>query len=161
MKVEFKFEANLEEPQDLEMARKICQVIGSNPVTVKTTDVKKPAPAQDVMRPAPAPAPAQNVMRPAPAPAPAQNVMRPAPAPAPAPAPRKTEEPEPMPMDANSSLGFDPAVSIQDIRILLASKVDNNRETIRAKLTELGAKNVTGLDARNYDSFYEFLKDLA
>lgn len=129
MKVEIKFEANLEEPQDLEMARKICQVIGSNPVTVKTTDVKKPAPAQDVKKPAPAPAP------------------------------RKTEEP--MPMDANSSLGSDPAVSIQDIRILLASKVDNNRETIRAKLIELGAKNVTGLDARNYDSFYEFLKDLA
>lgn len=120
MKVEIKFEANLEEPQDLEMARKICQVIGSNPVTVKTTEVKKPAPA-----------------------------------------PRKTEEPEHMPMDVNISLGSDPAVSIQDIRILLASKVDNNRETIRAKLTELGAKNVTGLDARNYDSFYEFLKDLA
>lgn len=122
MKVEIKFEANLEETQDLEMVRKICQVIGANPVTVKTTDVKKPAPA---------------------------------------PAPRKTEEPEPMPMDANSSLGSDPAVSIQDIRTLLASKVDNNRETIRAKLTELGAKNVTGLDARNYDAFYEFLKDLA
>lgn len=118
MKVEIKFEANLEGPQDLEMVRKICQVVGSNPVTVKTTDVKKPAPAQDVKKPAPAPAP------------------------------RKTEEP-------------DPAVSIRDIRILLASKVDNNRETIRAKLTELGAKNVTGLDARNYDSFYEFLKDLA
>lgn len=135
MKVEIKFEANLEETQDLEMVRKICQVIGANPVTVKTTDVKKPAPAQDVMKPAPAPAPA--------------------------PAPRKTEEPEPMPMDANSSLGSDPAVSVQDIRTLLASKVDNNRETIRAKLTELGAKNVTGLDVRNYDSFYEFLKDLA
>lgn len=131
MKVEIKFEANLEEPQGLEMARKICQIIGSNPVTVKTTDVKKPAPAQDVKKPAPAPAP------------------------------RKTEEPEPMPMDVNSSLGSDPAVSVQDIRILLASKVDNNRETIRAKLTELGAKNVTGLDARNYDAFYEFLKDLA
>lgn len=140
MKVEIKFEANLEEPQDLEMARKICQVIGSNPVTVKTTDVKKPAPAQDVKKPAPA-----------------QDVKKPAPAPA----PRKTEEPEPMPMDTNSSLGSDPAVSIQDIRILLASKVDNNREAIRAKLTELGAKNVTGLDTRNYDSFYEFLKDLA
>lgn len=135
MKVEIKFEANLEETQDLEMVRKICQVIGANPVTVKTTDVKKPAPAQDVKKPAPAPAPA--------------------------PAPRKTEEPEPMPMDANSSLGSDPAVSIQDIRTLLASKVDNHRGTIRAKLTELGAKNVTGLDARNYDAFYEFLKDLA
>lgn len=135
MKVEIKFEANLEKTQDLEMVRKICQVIGANPVTVKTTDVKKPAPAQDVKKPAPAPAPA--------------------------PAPRKTEEPEPMPMDANSSLGSDPAVSIQDIRTLLASKVDNHRETIRAKLTELGAKNVTGLDARNYDAFYEFLKDLA
>lgn len=122
MKVEIKFEANLEETQDLEMVRKICQVIGANPVTVKTTDVMKPAPA---------------------------------------PAPRKTEEPEPMPMDANSSLGSDPAVSVQDIRTLLASKVDNHRETIRAKLTELGVKNVTGLDARNYDAFYEFLKDLA
>lgn len=133
MKVEIKFEANLEEPQDLEMTRKICQVIGANPVTVKTTDVKKSVPAQDVKKPAPAPAPA----------------------------PRKTGEPEPMPMDANSSLGSDPAVSIRDIRTLLASKVDNHRETIRAKLNELGAKNVTGLDARNYDSFYEFLKDLA
>lgn len=122
MKVEIKFEANLEETQDLEMVRKICQVIGANPVTVKTTDVKKPAPA---------------------------------------PAPRKTKEPEPMPMDANSSLGSDPAVPIQDIRTLLASKVDNHREAIRAKLTELGAKNVTGLDVRNYDAFYEFLKDLA
>lgn len=129
MKVEIKIEANLEEPQDLEMARKICQVIGSNPVTVKTTDVKKPAPAQDVKKPAPAPAP------------------------------RKTEEP--MPMDANSSLGSDPDVPIQDIRTLLASKVDNHREAIRAKLTELGAKNVTGLDVRNYGSFYKFLKDLA
>ena len=135
MKVEIKFEANLEETQDLEMVRKICQVIGANPVTVKTTDVKKPAPAQDVKKPAPAPAPA--------------------------PVPKKTGEPEPMPMDANSSLGSDPAVSIQDIRTLLASKVDNHREAIRAKLTELGARKVTGLDARNYDAFYEFLKDLA
>lgn len=130
MKIEIKFEANLEEKQDLEMVRKICQVIGANPVTVKTADVKKAAPA-------------------------------PAPAPSPAPAPEKTEEPEPMPMGANSSLGSDPAVSIQDIRTLLASKVDNNREAIRAKLTEMGARNVTGLDAQNYDAFYEFLKDLA
>lgn len=135
MKVEIKFEANLEETQDLEMVRKICQVIGANPVTVKTTDVKKSAPAQDVKKPAPAPAPA--------------------------PVPKNVEEPEPMPMDVNSSLGSDPAVSIQDIRTLLASKVDNHREAIRAKLTELGARNVTGLDARNYDAFYEFLKDLA
>ena len=135
MKVEIKFEANLEETQDLEMVRKICQVIGANPVTVKTTDVKKSAPAQDVKKPAPAPAPA--------------------------PAPKNVEEPEPMPMDANSSLGSDPAVSIQDIRTLLASKVENHREAIRAKLTELGARNVTGLDARNYDAFYEFLKNLA
>lgn len=137
MKVEIKFEANLEESQDLEMVRKICQAIGSNPVTVNTTDVKKPAPARDVKKTAPAPAPA------------------------PAPTPKKMEEPEPMPMDANSSLGSDPAVSIQDIRTLLASKVDNHREAIRAKLTELGAKNVTGLDPQNYDSFYEFLKGLA
>lgn len=131
MKVEIKIEANLEESQDLEMVRKICQAIGSSPVTVETTDVKKPAPARGVKKTAPAPAP------------------------------KKAEKPEPMPMDADSSLGSDPAVSIQDIRTLLASKVDNHRETIRAKLTELGAKNVTGLDPQNYGSFYEFLKDLA
>lgn len=116
MKVEIKFEADLEETRDFEMVRKICQVIRADTVTIKTTGVKEPAPAQDVEKPAPAPDP------------------------------EKVE---------------DPAVSIQDIRTLLASKVDNNREAIRAKLTELGAKNVTGLDARNYDSFYEFLKDLA
>lgn len=131
MKVEIKFEANLGETQDLEMVSKLCQALGADPVTVETTDVKKSAPAQDVKKPAPAPAP------------------------------KKVKEPEPMPMDANSSLGSDPAVSIQDIRTLLASKVDNHREAIRAKLTELGARNVTGLDARNYDAFYEFLKDLA
>lgn len=131
MKVEIKFEADLEETRDFEMVRKICQVIRADTVTIKTTGVKEPAPAQDVEKPAPAPGP------------------------------KKVEEPEPMPMDSNSSLGSDPAVSIQDIRTLLASKVDNNREAIRAKLTELGAKNVTGLDARNYDSFYKFLKDLA
>lgn len=131
MKVEIKFEANLEETRDFEMVRKICQVIRADTVTIKTTGVKEPAPAQDVEKPAPAPDP------------------------------KKVEEPEPMPMDSNSSLGSDPAVSIQDIRTLLASKVDNHREAIRAKLTELGAKNVTGLDARNYDAFYEFLKDLA
>ena len=135
MKVEIKFEANLEETQDLEMVRKICQAIGSNPVTVKTPDVKKPAPAQDIKKPATAPALA--------------------------PVPEKTGEPEPMPMDENSSLGSAPAVSIKDIRTLLASKADNHRETIRTKLTELGAKNVTGMDARHYDSFYEFLKNLA
>lgn len=131
MKVEIKFEANLEETRDFEMVRKICQVIRADTVTIETTGVKEPAPAQDVEKPAPAPDP------------------------------KKVEEPEPMPMDSNSSLGSDPAVSIQDIRTLLASKVDNHREAIRAKLTELGAKNVTGLDARNYDAFYEFLKDLA
>lgn len=133
MKVEIKFEADLEETRDFEMVRKICQVIRADTVTIKTTGVKEPAPAQDVKKPAPAPAPD----------------------------PKKVGEPEPMPMDSNSSLGSDPAVSIQDIRTLLASKVDNHREAIRAKLTELGARNVTGLDARNYDAFYEFLKNLA
>ena len=54
MKVEIKFEANLEETQDLEMVRKICQVIGANPVTVKTTDVLIPAAAEEVMMAVPA-----------------------------------------------------------------------------------------------------------
>lgn len=53
------------------------------------------------------------------------------------------------------------SIKIEDVRALLSKKVANNRETIKAKLTELGANNVTSLDKSHYASFVEFLNSLS
>ena len=51
-------------------------------------------------------------------------------------------------------------IKISDLRTLLSKKVDEHRDDIKAKLTELGAKNVTTLDESKYEEFHNFLKDL-
>lgn len=53
-----------------------------------------------------------------------------------------------------------PEIKISDLRTLLSKKVDEHRDDIKAKLTELGAKNVTTLDESKYEEFHTFLKDL-
>lgn len=53
-----------------------------------------------------------------------------------------------------------PEIKISDLRTLLSKKVDEHRDDIKAKLTELGAKNVTTLDEAKYEEFYDFLKGL-
>lgn len=51
-------------------------------------------------------------------------------------------------------------IKIEDVRALLAKKVNDNRDAIKAKLTELGANNVTSLESSNYPKFMEFLNGL-
>lgn len=51
-------------------------------------------------------------------------------------------------------------VSIEDVRAALTAKVNDHRETIRAKLTEFGAKSVTTLDPAKYQEMYDFLNSL-
>ena len=51
-------------------------------------------------------------------------------------------------------------IKISDLRTLLSKKVDEHRDDIKAKLTELGAKNVTTLDESKYEEFHTFLKGL-
>lgn len=51
-------------------------------------------------------------------------------------------------------------VKIEDVRALLAKKVNDHRTEIKAKLTELGANNVTSLDKAKYPEFTEFLTSL-
>ena len=53
-----------------------------------------------------------------------------------------------------------PEIKISDLRTLLSKKVDEHRDDIKAKLTELGAKNVTTLDESKYEEFFNFLKGL-
>ena len=53
-----------------------------------------------------------------------------------------------------------PEVKIEDVRALLAKKVENNRSEIKTKLTALGAPNVTALAKDKYPEFVEFLNGL-
>lgn len=53
-----------------------------------------------------------------------------------------------------------PEVKIEEVRALLAKKVENNRSEIKTKLTALGAPNVTALAKDKYPEFVEFLNGL-
>lgn len=50
--------------------------------------------------------------------------------------------------------------TIVEIRALMSTKIENSRDKIKAKLTSLGAANVTTLEEDCYIEFYNFLKSL-
>lgn len=50
--------------------------------------------------------------------------------------------------------------SIEDVRGMLAKKVNEHRDVIKQKLDELGAPSVTKLDPAKYDEMYNFLESL-
>lgn len=52
------------------------------------------------------------------------------------------------------------SIKVEDVRALLAEKVDDHRTEIKKKLTELGAPNVSSLNPEKYGEFMEFLKSL-
>lgn len=98
--------------------------------------VSKPAPAAPVK-----PAPAKPTPQPA-QPAPTKPVAPAAPS---APA-------APAASSANKS--------VEDVRAMLAQKVNAHRDVIKQKLNELGALSVTKLDPAKYDEMYNFLESL-
>lgn len=101
--------------------------------------VSKPAPSAPAT---PAkPAPAKPTSQPA-APAQTQSAAKPAPSAPAAPA-------------ASSA-----SKSIEDVRGMLAKKVNEHRDVIKQKLNELGAPSVTKLDSAKYDEMYNFLESL-
>lgn len=103
------------------------------------------APAAPASKPAPAapvkPAPAKPTPQSA-APAQTQSAAKPAPSAPAAPA-------------ASSA-----SKSIEDVRGMLAKKVNEHRDVIKQKLDELGAPSVTKLDPAKYDEMYNFLESL-
>lgn len=103
------------------------------------------APAAPASKPAPTapakPAPAKPTPQPA-APAQTQSAAKPAPS---APA---------VPAASSASK------SIEDVRGMLAKKVNEHRDEIKQKLNELGAPSVTKLDPAKYDEMYNFLESL-
>ena len=104
-----------------------------------------PAQTQSAAKPAPTtpakPAPAKPTPQPA-APAQTQSAAKPAPSAPAAPA-------------ASSA-----SKSIEDVRGMLAKKVNEHRDVIKQKLNELGAPSVTKLDPAKYDEMYNFLESL-
>lgn len=100
------------------------------------------APAAPASKPAPTTlAPAKPTSQPA-APAQTQSAAKPAPSAPAAPA---------------ASSAFK---SIEDVRGMLAKKVNEHRDVIKQKLNELGAPSVTKLDSAKYDEMYNFLESL-
>lgn len=51
--------------------------------------------------------------------------------------------------------------SIDDVRKLLVTKINNHRPEIKDKLSELGAPSVTKLDQSKYSDFISFLNSLS
>lgn len=76
-----------------------------------------------------------------------------APAPA-APTPTPTA-PAPAPTPAPAS-----SITIEDVRKVLAEKVNSHRSEIKDKLNELGAPSVTKLEQSKYQEMYDFLTSL-
>ena len=68
----------------------------------------------------------------------------------------KPKTPAPKPQNQAAA----PTVSIEDVRKVLAEKVNDHRETIKGKLEELGAPSVTKLDPSKYQEMFDFLGSL-
>lgn len=105
-----------------------------------------------VQKPAPV-APAKPAPQPAPAPAPKPQ------APAAAPAPTKPAA-TPAPGAPAAQVASSASKSIEDVRGMLAKKVNEHRDVIKQKLNELGAPSVTKLDPAKYDEMFNFLESL-
>lgn len=94
----------------------------------------------------------------------AASVSKPAPTtpakPAPA-APAQTQSAaEPAPSAPAAPAASSASKSIEDVRGMLAKKVNEHRDVIKQKLNELGAPSVTKLDPAKYDEMYNFLESL-
>lgn len=89
-------------------------------------------------------------------------VASPQPSPTPQPAaPAKTQSAaEPAPSAPAAPAASSVNRSIEDVRGMLAKKVNDHRDAIKQKLTELGAPSVTKLDPAKYNEMYNFLESL-
>ena len=80
--------------------------------------------------------------------------------PAPA-APAQTQSAaKPAPSAPAAPAASSASKNIEDVRGVLAEKVNEHRDEIKQKLNELGAPSVTKLDPAKYDEMYNFLESL-
>jgi len=72
---------------------------------------------------------------------------------------KETKQEEPAPQEETQEDDA-PEIKIEEVRALLAKKVENKRAEIKTKLTALGAPNVTALAKDKYPEFVDFLNGL-
>lgn len=101
---------------------------------------------------------AASVSKPAPAALAKPAPTKPTPQPA-APAPTKPAA-APAPGAPAAQAASSASKSIEDVRAMLAKKVNEHRDVIKQKLNELGAPSVTKLDSAKYDEMFNFLESL-
>ena len=102
-------------------------------------------------------------LAPQPAPSAPAAPAKPAPAkPTPQPAaPAQTQSAaDPAPSAPAAPAASSASKSVEDVRGMLAKKVNEHRDVIKQKLNELGAPSVTKLDPAKYDKMYNFLESL-
>lgn len=78
----------------------------------------------------------------------------------PAPAKPTTQPAAPAPSAPAAPAASSASKNIEDVRGMLAEKVNEHRDEIKQKLNELGAPSVTKLDPAKYDEMYNFLESL-
>lgn len=113
------------------------------------TKVGKNAQAPEVPAPQPEPQPEK--------PAKPAKPSKPAKASKAEPAPEPEPEPQPEP---EKPAVEEKTYQVEEVREKLKEKVSEHREEIKAKLTELGAPNVSSLDPSKYTEFVNFLEGL-
>jgi len=52
------------------------------------------------------------------------------------------------------------APTLMQIRSLVAQKAADHKDSIKSKLVELGAQNVSTLDAKHFQTVFDFLNEL-
>ena len=72
----------------------------------------------------------------------------------------KEEAPEEEEVKEAAPAKEETTIKLDTLRTLLSKKVDANRDAIKDKLTELGTKNLTTLDPKDYQTMYDFFISL-
>lgn len=62
--------------------------------------------------------------------------------------------------DATSSSKNTGTKTLEEVKTLQATKVEDHRAEIKAKLAEFGAENASSLDAEHYDAYFAWLGTL-
>ena len=89
--------------------------------------------------------------------------VKPEPAAKSEPKPAAKSEPKPAAKPTAKEPGPQPAaeeeqgITLEDIREVAKEKINAHREALKAKLTEYGASNISGLSPEFYEDFYVFL----
>ena len=156
-KIEISVAVDATKPEELKaLSNYLLALANLSGVKTPETNTTDTTTASEVKEAEPAPAPAAGKKRQAPkakTEAPKEEQETPAAEAA------KEEAPEEEVKEA-APAKEETTIKLDTLRTLLSKKVDANRDAIKDKLTELGTKNLTTLDPKDYQTMYDFFISL-